>query len=236
MSLNKPDISPLTLEQLERAMPQARKQMATEEIVDNINNIIADPVDAEIYKENILSYTRVLQEGKFKMQDYLNAVMYCSHKMLGDTNMEAYVKVFPARYQHFLTTSSCNRQLNGHVSVYNARLLVQKILTQAAIPHYMLNRPMFQKALNAQADLMMYAKSEKVRSDAANSILTHLKPPEVSKLEVSVDIKEDAGVVELREMLKQHAMNQQLEIRAGVSTPKEIAHSRIIEVEIVEEE
>ena len=60
---------------------------------------------------------------------------------------------------------------------YNKNKLVNLILEQSMIPSWVLNQDMYQKALNVQCELMLTANSEKV-SDAANSILTHLKPPQ----------------------------------------------------------
>ena len=82
----------------------------------------------------------------------------------------------------------------------------------------------FNTALNGQADLMLNAKSEKVRSDAANSLLNHLKKPETHKVEMNIGIKEGGAIEELREITSQLAAKQQQMIESGVYTAKDVAH------------
>jgi len=74
------------------------------------------------------------------------------------------------------------------------------------------------------------ARSEKVRSDAANSLLTHLKKPETKQIELNIGIKEDSGMDELRGKLREMAELQQSLIEKGITT-KEIAHQPIVDAE-----
>jgi len=39
----------------------------------------------------------VSQQGKWKAEDYLNAVVFVSHKLTGLSNAEAYKRTFPER-------------------------------------------------------------------------------------------------------------------------------------------
>ena len=98
----------------------------------------------------------------------------------------------------------------------------------------MLNQDLYQKALNVQAELMLTAKSEKVKSDAANSLLTHLKPPEIKKVELEIGTKEDSSIAQLRQATLELAQAQRLALQAGAATTLEIAHSRVIPVEVVD--
>ena len=68
--------------------------------------------------------------------------------------------------------------------------------------------------------------SPKVRTDAANSILTHLKKPDNLKVEIDVGVKEVSGMTELKDMLASLAQRQLDLIAQGVTT-KEIAHQSI---------
>ena len=64
----------LTIQQVEKSLPPTLKSAATQQLVDQINNIASDPLVAEQIRENFLSYSTVLKEGRFKAEDYLNAV------------------------------------------------------------------------------------------------------------------------------------------------------------------
>ena len=77
---------------------------------------------------------------------------------------------------------------------------------------------------------MRSAQSEKVRCDAANSLLTHLaKPKELAPM-IAIDVKESSGVTELREALLKLAKGQQDAVANGVSV-RDIASSKIVDVE-----
>jgi len=228
----------ITLDQLKRAAPVNIRKSFSQSQVDSINKALKNSSSKEEFRENILSYVSVLGEGRFKMVDYLNAVKYVSHKLLGDSNIQAYTKVFPDRYQHFLDIEADPRHIAGHVSLYNKRVLVNKVLEQTIIPHHILNMGMYQEALNAQTELMINARSEMVRMNAANSILTHLKPPEVAKVELDINVNNDA-VADLRDVMVEFARKQKAALEDKTSSVKEIAHSKIIkefvDVDIMEE-
>jgi hypothetical protein len=81
---------------------------------------------------------------------------------------------------------------------------------------------------------MVHANSEKVRSDAANSLLTHLKRPEVTKIELDVGLKEDKTITDLRQATMALAASQRAMIKSGMMNAKEVAHSQIIEGEVIQ--
>ena len=217
----------LTLHQVAHALPPNLKNNVTQQLVDNINNCVADPIMAEAIKDNFLSYTQVLSEGKFKTEDYLSAVMYVSFKLMGMTNQDAYSRTFPARYRTLLNNGTSAKDISSYVSMYNKGRLVNLILEKSLIPTWVLNQHIYQKAINVQADLMSNANSEMVRMQAANSILTHLvKPKEVGPL-INLDLREGSGLNELKATLTQLAQQQRDLIGQGVTT-KSIADQGLV--------
>ena len=222
----------LTIQQVEKAVPANLKSAITPQFVDTLNNLSTDPVMAEQMRENFMSYTSVLKDGRFKTEDYLSAVMYVSYKLMGKTNLEAWGLTFPQRYQTLVARGTSSKDIAAHVSAYNKGKLVNLIMEQTLVPSWVLNQDLYQRALNVQADLMANAMSEKVRSDAANSILTHLaKPKENIAAQINIGIGENSGMNELRDTLTQLAKQQQDLINRGVST-KDIAAQTIIDVEV----
>jgi len=152
---------------------------------------------------------------------------------MGMTNQDAYIKTFPQRYQTLLAKGTNTKDIAAYVSAYNKGKLVNLILEQCLVPSWVLNQDLYQKAINVQADLMLNANSEKVRTDAANSLLTHLKKPEGKDFQISIDVNENSGMTELKNALTQLAQSQREAIENGTS-PKEIAASRLIEGEYTE--
>jgi NADH dehydrogenase/NADH:ubiquinone oxidoreductase subunit G len=225
-----------TREQISKTLPREVRNGISEDGLNLILNTLNDPTLMEEHRENILGYVGVLRDGRFKIQDYLNAVKYVSYKLLESSNLAAWIRVFPDRYNQLLQNGISEKDISSHVAAYNKNKLVNLIYEQTLIPSHVLNAHIYQKAINTQAELMLHANSEKVRSDAANSLLTHLKPPEVTKIKLDVEVKESSAMQELREITRQLAIQQQQLIMNGGATAKVVAESQILEGEIEDAE
>ena len=224
----------LTVTTLSEALPRQIRGKVDQELVDTVNQLVQDPEMREIYRENLLSYTNVLEKGKFKLTSYLDAVRYVSYKLTGETNIKSYIKTFPQKYTNWKTSGVSDADIAKYVHAYNKSKLVNLIWEQSMVPFHVLNQDARQKALNVQVDLMMNANSEKVRSDAANSVLTHLKPPETNKMELEISHKENSELKDLRSAVQDLAIAQKKAIESGMHNAKDVAHSRIIEGEVEE--
>lgn len=231
-----PAVTPLSLDQFRAALPDKVKKSVNQDLVDAVNKTLSNPEEFEHYRDNLLSYTRVMQDGRFSVQEYLNAVRYVSFKLMGSSNIEAYTKTFPQKYANHVANGTSAKDIASYVTAYNKTKLVNLVFEQTLVPTHVLNQDLYQKALNVQADLMMTAKSEKVRSDAANSLLTQLKPPEVKKVELELGTKEDGSINALREATMALAAAQRQALQAGAMTVQEAAHSRVIAAEVVDVE
>ena len=223
----------LTVEAVSGAVPAHLKNNITQNLVDQINNITTDPLLAEQVRNNFISYTAVMKEGKFKIEDYLHAVVYVSYKLMGYSNKESYFRTFPDRHQTLLAKGTSEKDIAAYVAAYARGKLVNLIMEQSLVPTWVLNQAVYQEAINTQADLMRTATSEKVRSDAANSLLTHLKKPEGKDFQISVDVKDNSGITELKEALRDMAEKQQAHIQGGGDI-KDVTNSVIIEAEAKE--
>jgi hypothetical protein len=211
----------LTLGQVQETLPANHRNNMTQDMVDQLNNLSVDPEEARYMRDNFVSYSQVLQEGRFKIGDYVKAVMYCSHKIMGKTNMASYIATFPERHNQMVQAGKAPNQISSIVTGYNKGALVTKIMERAIIPSWILNQDMFQSALNTQYELMTDVMvSDKVRSDAANSILTHLKKPDVHKAELKIEIAASDGMAELEANIKEMSRQQlnQIEHNPNVTT------------------
>jgi len=218
----------LSEEQFIKVLPPKMRKSVNPGLMKAINGVISDPTIRDSFRENLLSYTSVMADGKFKMPQYLEAVHYVSYKLFGSSNIEAYCKTFPDRYQRFLDNGVTDKAISSYVNAYNNGKLVNLIMEQTMVPTYILNADIYQKAINTQAELMTTANSEKVRSDAANSLLTHLKAPENTKVELDVTIKEDKSITDLRKTTMELVAKQRELIKNGDMNAKEIAHSKLL--------
>jgi len=226
-------MTPLTIDQFKLALPDKVKSSINQELIDKINLTLSEPELYEAYRENLVSYGSVMADGRFKITEYLNAVRYVSHKLMGSTNIDAYTKTFPDKYARFVATGVVAKDIASYVTAYNKSKLVNLIFEQTMIPSYVLNQDLYQKALNVQADLMVSAHSEKVRTDAANSLLTHLKMPEKIKVELDIGVREDSSIAMLRAATLELARAQRLAMQAGQVTAEDVANSRLEVIDVV---
>jgi hypothetical protein len=228
-------LAPLTEDDVKRALPPNLKNAVTQNLVDTLNQISTDPLVAENIRNNFVGYSSILKDGKFKTEDYVHAVAYVSYKLMSYSNEDAYMRTFPQRYASLLAQGKSKKDISSYVSAYAKGKLVNLILEQSMVPTWVLNQDLFQRALNVQAELMTTAFSEKVRSDAANSILTHLKKPEKMNGQINLDIAESNSMKDLKNMIAQLAENQQKAIAAGEMKTVDVAAQRLIDREGAED-
>lgn len=220
----------ITTDQFKQVLPPQLRKNVSDELLDEVNKI-TDPEFREQYRDNLISYTSVMTQGRFKLQAYVDAVRYVSYRLLGDTQIRAYSRAFPQKISDFKANGVSDKDIASYVTAYNKGKLVNLIMAQTMVPFHVLNQDMYQKALNVQADLMLHANSEKVRSEAANSILSHLKPPEAAKVELDVNVRQDSVIDQLRQSVLDLTAQQEKMIHAGVQSAKDVAHATIIQGE-----
>lgn len=218
----------LTKEQFKRVLPKNTKVLISDELLTSINSVMTDPQLRENYRENLLSYTGVLADGKYKISSYVEAVKYVSYKLMGSSNVQAYTRTFPDRYQRLVNEGADEKTISAYVAAYNKNQLVNKILEQTLIPTHIINADLYQKAINRLAYLMSNANSEKVQSDSATSLLTHLKMPETTKVELDVNVKQDKSIDALRASTMELVAQQKKMLEAGAMNAKQIAESNLI--------
>jgi hypothetical protein len=216
----------LTKEQLQGSMPKKFRHNVTDEMVSFINATEGDEF-RDVYKENLIGFASVIESGRYKMLDYINAVKFVSYKLIGDSNTIAYAKTFPDRYQRLVDKNTPMKTISWFSTAYNKGDLVHKILERTLVPVHILNMDIHQEAINTQAELMRSAKSETVRQKAAECLIMQLKAPEAAKIEVDVNYS-NSSIDDLRETTRALAQQQLQMIKSGAVTAEHVAHSDII--------
>ena len=69
----------LTKDEIIASLPASVQGGVSDTLVNELNQIITDPDFREAFRDNMISYNKVLSEGKFKLSSYVNAVMYVSY-------------------------------------------------------------------------------------------------------------------------------------------------------------
>ena len=219
----------ITLEEVRASVPTKLQSVVSQSLVDKLNYLNSEvPEAAENIRDNFITYVDVLQEGKYKLEDYLNAIKYVSFKLMNKTNRDAYRLTFPDRFKRMKESGSAEKDIDSVISAYNRNKLVNKIYEKTIIPSWILNQDAYQEAINTQVRLMRTASSERVQAMAADSILNHLKRPEnITQAQLNINVGTGSFIDELQKNLVNLAQSQKELIKSGVST-KEIAEQRII--------
>ena len=222
----------IELEVLKDLSPKNQRGGITQDLVDKLNDWDSDPLLIGSFKDNMLSYIGVLKDGKYKVDDYMNAVRYVSYKLLGSSDIDAYAKTFPERYSRLLAEGLSRPQISPYTTAYKKNKLVNQIFEQTLVPSHVLNAPMHQQALNILSEIAIGGKSEMARVNACNSILVNTKAPEVTKVELDIGVSNKDAISELRKATEELAMEQLNSIKAGKAV-KAIAESSIIDAEVI---
>ena len=180
-------------------------------------------INKEELWDEVVTYQKVLEEGKWSVKEYLNAVRYITYQAMGYTNMESFLKVFPDKLGKV--------GLDKYVNKFNKSKLVTELKKIAVISPYLLHQELNQKAIYVQADLMMNARSEMVRHQAAKAIMDYTKPPEDNHLSIDVNVKKDTSTQDLEATLMRLAKEQVRAIESGSLSNKEVAEMDIVNVE-----
>lgn len=217
----------MTEEEFKLALPPQMKRNVNTQLIDRINSILTDDVERDSFRDNIVGMSYILKEGKFKLDNYVSAVRYVGFSMMGKKNQESYALTFPDKIRDWNLAGKSAKDISAAVAIYNKSKLVNLVREAAMIPACIYNADVFQEAINTQATLMRTANSEKVRSDAANSLLTHLKPPEVKKVELDIGVKQDSAIAALRDTTAKLVAEQRAMIGSGQLSAQGIAEQKI---------
>lgn len=219
----------ITLDEIKTTLPSKLQHVADQELVDKINQLNSDyPEAAENIRNNFITYVDVLQEGKYKVTDYLNAILYVSFKLMNKTNRDAYRYTFPERFRRMKESEMPDKDIDSIISAYNRNKLVNKIYEKTIIPSWILNQDAYQEAINTQVKLMRTATSERVKAMAADSILNHLKRPDnIQQAQLNINVNTGSILDDLQKNMLKLVESQQEMIKLGVPT-KDIAEQRIV--------
>lgn len=221
----------MTEDEFKRCLPASLRGSVDDSIRQQLNDCLADPNTREAIAQNLLGYTDVISQGKFKLGSYISAIRYVSYKVMGNTNILAYQKTFPDRYSDMVANGVTPKDINSYISAYNKSKLVTLIYEAMMIPTYILNQDVFQEAINTQREIMNNDRySPMARVQAAKSLLDTLKPPELKKMQVDVSVKESDTIAQLQKTTQELAQLQLQQLKQGTSL-QDILNQPIIEAE-----
>ena len=215
-------ISTGSLEAFIKHLPKKAKKLAPE-VKEYYLKVLEDEPDMV---DDLISYTKVLEGGKFSVDQYINAVRFVSYQMMGYNNTESYLKVFPEKLGTLHT--------DKYAAKYNKSKLVTELHKLVVVPEYLTHMHLRNQALKVQTDLMLSAKSEMVKHLASKTILEMTKPPEENYMQVDVNVKKDDSIEAIEQALYQTATKLVKGIQDKQVTAKEVLETDIMDVDYEE--
>lgn len=221
--------SALTLDELRNALPEKYKKVLNQEVITEINTVLNDPEMYEAFRDNLISYSSILEDGKYRITDYIRAVKYCSLKIAGATDKDAYIRTFPERYQRFVNDKRASKDIASYISSYNKNKMVVEILKQSMIPLWVLNQDHRQAAINKLVSIMQNKDTSDYNAiQAADKLLNHTAPPDSANVQLSItNVNAANGLDELKDAIYKLAQNQSAQIAARQMTVRDVSNSTL---------
>ena len=225
-------VDKITVEYLQQKFPK-KKNTITEETVELIQATMEDPLfNGYNMIDAMMDYEKAMYDGKASINDYINAIKFCSY-LEGDnsTIIDAFKYTFSRndfvreRMNDASGTTGYN-ELSTAASRYRKRPLVKTILTRANMSLYLMFQRETYDAVKVLSKEMHEADYAKDRIAAADKLLTHVKAPEEMTVDLNVGHGEDAQSA-MDKMFAQIALSaiaskKQLEAGADLSSVQKI--------------
>lgn len=181
--------------------------------------------DPEAYQDRLVGWVNVMKMGKYKVKDYVKAVHYCTLRSMELSMLNAYKQTFPDRCYKIVDGKEVKKPdgtLRALCSIYDKTDMVQKILAQMQIPLHIMMMSEQVKMARKLAELAMTADSERVQMEAADRLLTHIKSPEVAKVELDVSFKGDEVIQNISNALDTFAQIAHDRMKQGTITATQV--------------
>ena len=102
-----------------------------------------------------MSHNHLLKEGKFSIEQYVNAVKFISFRLLDNSQRRAYELTFPAKVTDWLANGVEEKAISSYVHAYNNTKLVMRLYDVTLVPFHLLHSPFRQEALMVEAKLLV---------------------------------------------------------------------------------
>lgn len=219
----------LTVSDVQKALP-SKKNTITEELVDIINKSQEEP---EFQGTSLLStaitYEELMIKNKASAREFVDAIKFCAYlTTMEDNATEAYRRTFSNRKfvmdrMDSIAGSKEYNELTSAASRYKREnRLVIDLLTYSQAPLDIMFTGWRYKAVGVLADVMMNARQDRDKINAAKELIAATKGPENLKIALDIGVKESSAIASLNEQLAEAAMKQKMLLESGSSSLKEL--------------
>lgn len=235
--LNEPELEPVSSELVKKIYPKKINNETASKCAELMNEALdgLNSVEKVHFRDNMVSMIDCIMPSDRKapsFKEYVDAVKFVTFKHMGHGDTRAYALTFPDRVQRMVNEKVPQTHLWAYANSYAKNKLVIDIHAKLLVPTHIMYQDVFAQAVKAQVEIMNdNSVSAKVRSDAANSLMTHLKQPEIKKAELQINTKDTGVIGDLANALANLSAGQRQMMMEGKTTLKEINEAVIIEVE-----
>jgi|TARA_R110000851_G_scaffold316013_2_gene478874 hypothetical protein len=224
----------LTLDVVRSQLTPQNRLLVDENTVREIQRLATDPEYGEEFLDSYLTHLNVLKDHvKANHPQYVNAIKFFTLVEAGNNLSDAYIKVFPGRYEERNRKLPASERGKEHItseaSRYNKSVMVNEIRRVSCIPVQLIHRHLLHEAILETAHLMKFAKSDMVRQKAAATLIAELKPAEDAQINIKVEDNTTSVIDELRKATEALASEEHQAVMAGRPLI-DISKSRIIDV------
>lgn len=223
---------------IQAAVGRRLKGFIDEEFMDQLEVISGsgDEVIDEYMCSNFIEWLGVLDSGKWGLKEYIDAVKYCSYRLLGETQESSYRKCFQEkcakveeRYSGE-SESSRKERVCWLARAYDKNKLVCGIMRQSLVPSWILNAPLYQEALN---ELVKMVRNNEVKGmskvRACEAILEATKQPEEVKVSIGGEVSmRSEAMDELRQVTEDLCRGLKEEMRVGRKDLREVSEIELV--------
>lgn len=216
-------VEAVSVNQVKKIYPKKMTEDVAVEVTRQLN-LAAQEMDAhglgQFFKETSLGFLDILKDNKTNThQEYINAAKFVTFTTSGDTKVLAYCKTFPDRVKRMEEEGTPSSYLATYAKSFSNSQLVTKLTAKMMIPYHVLYQDVFNQAVKTQAEIMIDNKiSSRDRTYAANSLMTHLKPPETKETQLDITTTQSSAIGDLASALNSLAQAQHENIKNGHQT------------------
>lgn len=243
LGIIKKEKTTFTKEELQSKLPE-KKNTITDRVVNLINEANNDPMfNGDEFMKTMIDYKSVMEATSGSIPEYINALRFCAYLEAEGNITDAYKKArandkFVQDRCEAVSGSADYSALTAAASRYRKNPMVRQILTQSDMPLYLMFQGSRYKAVAVLADEMENSAFAKDRINAADKLLTHVKPPENIQVELDVGVKESSALEDLNMQLAEIAIKQKRSLEMGVGTLEDFGslkpREEILDAEVTE--
>jgi len=210
----------VTLEILRDSLGKKKGMLVSQETVDELNKLEANPDYGEEFIDAYKQYFNILDKNSaWSTPKYMNALKFFVLMESDHSAVDAYVKTFPDRLEARHARGESKKDIGGEASRYNASALINEIRRVAGISVKLTHRHTMLKAIQITTDLMLDKNvSPAVRQKAAETLIRELRPEDDSNVVIKIGMTDDMKnqQAKLVDHIGSIALNQQKMLAAGM--------------------